>query len=504
MTTRPTSASLLLGAISRHGSRTALIVGGQRLTYADLDASSDRLAGYLKHRGLGRGSRIALHLRNSAEYVISELAILKLAAVRIPLNELMGRMELAYCLQHAEAQVLIAHAGLPKPEGLDPGLSLIRICAPDGAPGEEEDVSWDEALSHQPIDEAILAAPDDMAILAYTGGTTGKPKAVQHAYGRMAQNLFAHIVSGDIRSDEVMLLTTPLPHSAGYHMAACLLQGGVTVLQQKFDPAGFLETCAQTKATWTFAVPTMLYRLLDAMGDDTARISSLRTVVYGAAPMSRPRLEEGLAKLGPVFIQIYGQTECPNFITTLSKEDHLDPALLASCGRAVPFLEVRIAPSAEAPVGEVEVRSPYLLTQYYKDEAATSAALSGDWLRTGDLGYLDNGYLFLVDRAKDMIITGGMNVYSSEVETALRQHESVREVAVVGLPDDDWGEAVTAIVISDGTTSPAELRDFAKSRLSAYKAPKTVVFVEALPLTTYGKVDKKRLRQELSAGRAPK
>ncbi len=498
VTTGPTSASLLIGAIRRHGARTALVVGEQTLTYADLDGLSDRLAGYLSRQGLGRGARIALHLRNSAEYVVAELAILKLAAVRIPLNELMSRPELAYCLQHAGAQVLIAHAGLPQPEVINNAPAVLRVSVPDDMPARPGEIAWNEVISAAPLEALIVAAPDDTAILAYTGGTTGHPKGVRHVYGRMAINLLAHVVCGDVRSDEVMLLTTPLPHSAGYHMAACLLQGGVTVLQPRFEAAGFLDACARYRATWTFAVPTMLYRLLDAIGEDAPDVSSLRTVVYGAAPMSRPRLEEALSKLGPVFLQIYGQTECPNFITSLSKDDHLNPVLLASCGRAVPFVEVRTAPSAEAPVGEVEVRSPYLLREYFKDADATAAAVDDGWLRTGDLGYLDNGYLFLVDRAKDMIITGGMNVYSSEVETALRQHEAVREVAVIGLPDADWGEAVTAVVVLEGETSSAALRVFAKNLLSAYKVPKTIVFADDLPLTTYGKVDKKRLRQELT------
>ncbi len=499
VTAGPTSASLLIGAIRRHGARAALVADAQTFSYDDLDVLSDRLAGYLSRQGMGRGARIALHLRNSVEYVVAELAILKLAAIRIPLNELMGRAELAYCLQHAGAQVLIAHAGLPQPETMENAAAVLRIIVPDDAPARPAEIAWNEATSAPPLGNLIVAAPDDTAILAYTGGTTGHPKGVRHTYGRMAINLLAHVVCGDVRSDEVMLLTTPLPHSAGYHMAACLLQGGVTVLQSKFEPAGFLEACARHRATWTFAVPTMLYRLLDAIGDDAPDTSSLRTVVYGAAPMSRPRLEEALAKLGPVFLQIYGQTECPNFITSLSKDDHLNPALLTSCGRAVPFVEVRTAPSAEAPVGEVEVRSPYLLLEYFKDADATAAAVDDGWLRTGDLGYLDRGYLFLVDRVKDMIITGGMNVYSSEVESALRQHEAVQEVAVVGLPDADWGEAVTAVVIRDGDTSTAALRTFAKSRLSAYKVPKTIVFVDELPLTTYGKVDKKRLRHELTS-----
>jgi fatty-acyl-CoA synthase/long-chain acyl-CoA synthetase len=354
-------------------------------------------------------------------------------------------------------------------------------------------------MANAPLAQYPVAAPNDTALLAYTGGTTGKPKGVRHLYGRMAINIFAHVVCGDIRSEEVMLLTTPLPHSAGYHMSACLLQGGRVVLAEVFEARSFMQLCQQERATWTFAVPTMLYRLLDAMEHCDADLTSLRTIIYGAAPMSRPRLEQALERLGCVFIQIYGQTECPNFITALTKEDHLNTHLLASCGRAVPFVDVRIRPGDQGEaVGEVEVRSSYLLIEYYSDRSATDSALHDGWLRTGDIGYLDEGgYLFLVDRAKDMIITGGMNVYSSEVETVLREHADVRDVAVVGMPHSDWGEAVTAVVVIAGSATAEDLRQFARQRLSAYKTPKSVVLTEALPLTPYGKIDKKKLRAEL-------
>ena len=498
VTTGITSASLLINAIKKHGERVALIANGQSYSYRELDEMSDRLAGFLHQQGLGRGSRIALHLRNCAEYVISELAILKIAAIRLPLNELMGRQELAYCLAHGDAEVLISHASLPEPTEEPDRPKLLRISVADETSPRGDTVSWDQAVCANPLEQPISADPQDTAILAYTGGTTGHPKGVRHSYGRMAINLLAHIVCGDVRSDEVMLLTTPLPHSAGYHLTGCLLQGGRTVLSQKFEARAFLVDCARYQVTWTFAVPTMLYRLLDALEDNDADISSLRTVLYGAAPMSRPRLEEALSKLGPVFIQIYGQTECPNFITSLSKDDHFNPKLLNSCGRAVPFVEVRTVSSDAETIGEVEVRSPYLMLDYFKDGEATARAISDGWLKTGDLGYLDNGYLFLVDRAKDMIITGGMNVYSNEVEIALRQHEAVLEVAVIGLPDADWGEAVTAIVVQSGSASASDLRNFAKSKLSAYKVPKSIVFADELPLTTYGKIDKKRLRSQLS------
>ena len=495
----PTSASLLIAALRRFGDRVAVTAGDKTYSYADLDDQSARLAGYLKQRGFAQGSRIALHLKNGVEYVVSELAILKLGAIRIPLNELMGQDELGYCLSHPDAEVLIAHASLPLPKMSDgTALNVLRISVADDAAPRAGDIPWIDTQTSPPLLDILLPQPDDTAILAYTGGTTGYPKAVRHTYGRMAHNLFAHIVCGDIRSDEVMLLTTPLPHSAGFHMAACLLQGGHVILERKFDPVNFLRACVAHGVTWTFAVPTMLYRLLDAMDHDVQTLPALRTIVYGAAPMSRPRLEQALARLGPVFIQIYGQTECPNFITSLDKTNHLDPRLLASCGRAVPFVDLRISqPDADTFVGEIEVRSPYLLLEYFRNKAATAEALQDGWLRTGDLGYLEDGFLFLVDRAKDMIITGGMNVYSSEVEAALRKHVSVAEVAVVGLPDDDWGEAVTAVVVPVGPASIDTLRLFAKASLSAYKVPKTIVFMNELPLTNYGKIDKKRLRLEL-------
>ena len=264
-----TSASLVIAAVRRHGQRKALTVDGRDYAYAELDALSDRVASYFRTRGLGSGARIALHLQNSAEYVISELAILKLAAIRVPLNELMGREELAWCLRDADVQALISHASLPEPQALKgERLPPLRISVPNHGCCRTGETPWAEVLEATALRALIAPDPTDTAILAYTGGTTGQPKAVRHTYGRMASNLFAHIVSGDIRSDEVMLLTTPLPHSAGFHMAACLLQGGRVVLSTRFDPVEFLTACHNHGVTWTFAVPTMLYRLLDAMADD--------------------------------------------------------------------------------------------------------------------------------------------------------------------------------------------------------------------------------------------
>jgi len=497
-------SDVLTSAIARHGDRTAIRTDDRQMSYADLDRASDALAASLQRRGIGRGDRVALHLRNCIEYVVAEFAILKLCAVKVPLNELMAPSELAYCLDHAQARALVRHASLPEASGSAPSVQ-VTLCAPEDTFEAQAD-AWREALSDHAGDFVRTRPnPEDMAVLAYTGGTTGRPKGVVHIQSTLAINLLAHVVSGDVRSDEVMLLTTPLPHSAGFHMLACLLQGGQVVIARRFEPQSFVRLTREHGATWTFAVPTMIYRLLDHLKTSPARTPSLRTFVYGAAPMSLERLKEGLAAFGPIFLQIYGQTECPNFVTTLTKDDHLDPALLTSCGRPVPFLTIRLIgpggePAPEGSVGEIEIRSPYNLVEYYRDPAATAEALVAGGLRTGDLGLRDErGYLFLVDRAKDMIITGGMNVYSVEVERALRDHPAIREAAVVGLPDPDWGERVTAAVTANEPLDIAAIQAFVRARLSAYKSPKTIVEIGAMPLTPYGKVDKKALRTILAA-----
>lgn len=489
----PTSAQLLLAALKRHAERVAITFGDQSWTYSQIDELSDRLAAFLFARGVRPGIAVAVHLPNSHEYVVAEFAILKLAAVRVPLNELMGVPELGYCLDHSEAKVLITHADLPRAGGLKDQPFIILVGSKTEPSLESGEVHWNKALAAFNMFKPLIAAPEDTAIIAYTGGTTGLPKGVRHSYIRMAWNLFSHISCLEIRSEEVMLLTTPLPHSSGYHMAAAFLQGAHVMIEGRFDPNRFFDLCRDSGVTWTMMVPTMLYRLLDHPKAGTKDHRSLATIVYGAAPMNRERLEEGLLKFGKVFLQIYGQTECPNLITTLSKADHMNPRLLTSCGRAVPLVELRLRPD-ESGAGEVEVSSPYLLTEYYRDPVATQQALQEGWLRTGDLARIEDGYLFLVDRAKDMIISGGMNVYSTEVEGVLLQHPCVIEAAVVGIPHSDWGEAVTAVVIARTSCDGEEIRQFAKARLSAYKVPKSVHFIEEMPLTQYGKIDKKRVR----------
>jgi fatty-acyl-CoA synthase/long-chain acyl-CoA synthetase len=353
---------------------------------------------------------------------------------------------------------------------------------------------------------------DDVAGHYYTGGTTGKPKGVLHEQAGITTNVYAHLVELGITGDDTLLLMTPLPHSAGMFLWGALLSGATSVIRPGFDPDTALELIDQHAVTWTFMVPTMIYRLLDHPRLESADTSSLESLVYGAAPMTPARLREGLEAFGPVFLQFYGQTEVPNLITTFGKDEHRKAIetgheeRLSSAGYPCLMADVRIVdaetgnPADQLDVGEsgeILATSPYTMTEYYERPEATAETVVDGWVRTGDIGRRDeDGYVYLLDRASDLIISGGMNVYSTEVEEALDEHDSVREVAVIGVPDDDWGEAVTAIVVPRGDSATEDdLLSFVDEELADYKKPKSVEFRESIPKTPYGKMDKKALRE---------
>ena len=538
---RLTPRDLYLRALGRFGPREALACDGRSLTYAELDAASARLASALAARGIGHGDAVALLLVNSLEFMIADIAIARLGAVKVPLNDMLAPADVAYMLGHAGARAVVAHDGFAAlvagertafdavavriavdgpdappdaPPDTPPGAPSGGAAGRDAAPGLPGFERWAAVLdAADPVaPPRPPLAPDDPGLVIYTGGTTGRPKGVVHVQEALAVNLLSQALNGEIGPDERLLLCSPLPHSAQLLAEAALVRGARVTIQRGFDAAAVLEAIERERITWTFAVPTMIYRLLDAPAREARDCSSLRTVLYGASPITESRLNEALVAFGPVFLQIYGQTEVPNFITTLAKSDHLEPEYLRSCGQPVAFCDVAIrdpggARVPDGEVGEVTVRSPYALARYHDDPERTAEAFHGDWLRTGDVGRLGpGGHLYLVDRAKDMIVSGGMNVYSSEVEHAVQAHPDVAQVMVVGVPDDDWGEAVRAFVVprADAAFDEGALLAHCRERLARYKVPKRVERLDALPLTAYGKPDKKALRARFwpAGGRA--
>ncbi|WP_408895812.1 class I adenylate-forming enzyme family protein [Nocardioides sp. R1-1] len=516
MTTVPTAAGdlvlrdLLGPALARHAGRPALVAHGRTWTYAELDRAARSLAARLQAEGVGPGSAVALVLPNGAEYVIADLAIALLGAAKVPLNLMLSDDEQAYMLTDSRAVVCVvthdrlASVELARERGADPRAIVV------GGP----DDGWAPALAGPPLAELPAVPPDARALIMYTGGTTGLPKGVVHQQRGLAMNLVSHLVEMELTAEDVLLLTSPLPHSAGFLLQAALAKGARTLVEERFDAEQVVDRIEHDDVSYLFLVPTMIYRLLDAVAArGSLDASSLRTILYGAAPITPDRLEQGLALLGPVFVQLYAQSEAPNFLTRLRRDDHragpTGAARLTSCGQSVLMAEVRVVREDgtrcdPGEVGEVTARSPYTMQGYLDRPVETAEALRDGWLHTGDLGFLTaDGYLHLVDRKKDMIITGGLNVYSSEVEQVLARLDEVESVAVAGVPHPDWGEAVVAFVVPAGPgVTPEAILAAARDELTTYKRPKDVVLVDTLPTTAVGKVDKKALRARMRNGDA--
>lgn len=477
--------------------RAALQCGPTTWTYADLALAVASAYGSLSEAGVGAGDRVVLFLENEFAFPVADLALMALGAVKVPVSAALTGAEVDELAERVRATAIVAGSELAKQVNHSGGATVITSKA---------------LLAHlaPPLPERAPARWEDPAVVYFTGGTTGKPKGIVHSQGGTVTNLWAHMLEGSIGHEEVMLLTTPMAHAAGLFTLAGLLRGAMVKIERRFDPVATLECISRDAVTWTFVVPTMIYRLLDLPQIQTADLSALRTIQYGAAPISPARLRESIERFGPVLQQLYAQTECPNYATLLRKSDHVaaleEPSLLASCGRSTVMCDVSVRDETGLEVesgesGEVCLRAPYLMDGYWDDEEEARKRFTDGWLRTGDIGYLDDrGYLFLVDRRNDMIITGGLNVYSAEVERIICEFPGVRAAAVVGLPHDDWGEAVHGVVVvGDGFTNIHELKAFCRQRLAAYKTPKHFEVVDELPLTQYGKVDKKMLRNRAPA-----
>lgn len=511
-----TVKQLLTSAFQRFARDVALVHDGRSYTYGELAERANQLGHFLVDLGVGPGQTVALLLPNGADYVVADLAIANIGAARVALTELLSPREIAHCLQDCDATVAIAGSSMIDAAVAANAPSLRTIITVGGA---QTDAAGSD-IRFVPMDGPIAALPttvpeqdpaeDDLGLIIYTGGTTGQPKGVMHQQRQLALNLCAHVIETGLQDDERLLLMSPLPHSAGFHLQTGFLRGAVVYLEEKFDPDLVLQRIAEDGVTFTFMVPTMIYRVLDAAEGRTLDLRSLRTILYGAAPITADRLRQGLDVFGPVFMQLYGQSEAPNFITRLRREDHTTDEAgvhrLASCGQAVTMADVRVVDDKgeDVPVGEIgEViaSTPYTMVGYNNRPDATATTLRNGWLFTGDIGRLDaDGFLYLLDRKNDMIISGGMNVYTSEVEGAIVEVEGIQQVAVVGVPHPDWGEAVIAFVVSseDSGVIADRVKAACRTELARYKVPKQVVVVDELPTTVFGKVDKKQLRTALT------
>ena len=485
--------------------RTGLVFGDVRLTWSEVNDRVNRLANGLAEGGFGTGDRVAILAENDHRYLESYWALAKLGAIAVPLNYRLLDHELTELLDHSEPVALLAGRGF---EDTARRLHDHVIAFGDG---------YEALLAASPPEEPDPAAvADDPFAIMYTSGTTGLPKGALVTHGNLESNAYNQAIADKADPGDVNLTATPLYHMGALFMAntyTCL--GCTNVVLESFDPAEVLHAIAGERATTCLLVPTMLNRVLNhpELGDHD--LSSLRLIFYGGSTMPVPLLRRAIDALGCSFTQGYGLTETIE-ATFLTAEDHVldgDPERerrLGSAGREALNAEVRIVdeqdqelPSGE--IGEIAIRSPSVIKAYWRAPDETRDAIRDGWFFTGDVGYRDeDGYLFVVDRKKDVIISGATNVYPKEVEHALYTHPAVLEAAVIGLPDEEWGEAVTAVVVLREGHDPGEreLIDYCGAMVAGYKKPKAVKFVDSLPRNPSGKVLKRELRESFAGATA--
>ncbi len=474
---------LIHRAAQAYGDDIALVDAERQMSFKELDAATDRVGHGLLARGLKPGDRVAVLLPQNVESVVAYYALAKAGLVRVPLNSRETRADHDYKIADSGAVALLREAeGGPEAEQIVSLAALRKMAAtPHTAPCR------------------VPRALDGLYRLAYTGGTTGKPKGVMLTTNiELAEiaNFLADVLP-DIRRGDTMLHGAPVTHGSGGFLLPHLMRGARNLILPKFDPEQFIDTMEREQATATFLVPTMISMLLDQPSLATRKLA-LRRLVYGAAPIAPTVLQRGLEVLGKVFVQIYGQAEAPMCISCLQPEDH---DRLGSAGRAYSLVGLRIGDEqgCELPVGEtgeVLARGTCMMSSYWQRPEETTAKFTADgWLRTGDMGYLDaDAFLYLVDRKNDLIISGGVNVYPREVEDVLLAHPQVSEAAVVGLPDERWGDRVHAVVSLRAPVSEADLLAFCAERLAGYKRPRGVSVLKELPKSAVGKILRREAR----------
>jgi len=515
-----TFQSLFLGSINRFAEDPAMtfIQTGETITYKEMSEKVDKIASYFLELGLRPGVNVVIMLPNSIEYALFYIGALRCGATITSINEMSGDREVGFVLNDLEPGVIVVGTS----RHVNPVLSYIKDnnskAAVIGIEGFNavfpEEFRLFDYENIKMVSEFPAAGPDDIVRISYTGGTTGTPKGIMHSQWGAATNLIATCMENSLDDRDKILIMSPLQHAAGSLLWRTLCAGGHAFISRTFDSESFFRVVKENRITTTLMVPTMIYRLLDQAKKMDCDVSSIRSINYGASPISPERLKEAFELFGPVLKQGYGVSECPNLISRLTKSDHVwaynnDPSVLRSCGKPYMLVQVRLVDENDKDVapgerGEIVVRSPYVMVGYYKRPDLTEETLRNGWLHTGDVGEFDQyGFLHIVERKKDMIISGGMNVYSIEVENVVNQHPSVAMSACIGVPHSDWGEVVCVFVtLKQGTAcSEEELIDFCKQRTSKYMVPKEVKFVDSIPLTTIGKIDKKELRKAFWEGR---
>ena len=493
---------LLRRSALRNPDKTAIVFGELRQPYAELDATVNRTANALAARGVRQGDRVALFAHNSHGFVVASLALARLGAIMVPINFMLGAEEVRYILEHSEASAIIAEDALV-PVAEQAGAPALRVSI-----GESSWESLDVLMGHEDATEpAVVIGDDDIVAITYTSGTESRPKGAMLTSRSLIAQFVSCIVDGEMGAGDVEVHPMPLYHCAQLYcfLMPGLYLGATNVILPGADPAGILAAIEAEGATKLFCPPTVWIGLLRHAEFATWDLSSLRKGYYGASAMPVEVLREIATRLPDVrLFNFYGQTEMSPMATLLRPEDQLRKA--GSAGKPSINVETQVVDDDDQPlpageVGEIVHRSPHAMLGYWNDPEKTAETFRNGWFHSGDLGVIDDeGYLSVVDRKKDMIKTGGENVASREVEETIYAHPAVQEVAIFGISDPRWIEAVTAAVVlrSGSQVTAAELVAFCRERLAGFKVPKYIVLVDELPKNASGKLLKRELRDRFA------
>ncbi|MFN5632372.1 MAG: AMP-binding protein [Sphingomonadales bacterium] len=495
-----TLGGLIVSACNRWDSRPALADPNRTLSYSELGEHITRAMALLSGLGMKRGSALAIMAGNHVDVIIVNCAAMLLGVRATPISMLTSDGDLSFILADAEIDLFAVDVSLKL--RMEAMRDKMPPCLYLGGPGFSAQLA-----DVRPALLQSTAQTDDIAVMGYTGGTTGRPKGVVHTHSSALAAVQMAAAEWQWPANGQVLAVTPVSHAAGILAYPTWLHGGTFHMLPTFDPNNLAAYVRDNRIGATFMVPTMIYRLIDHAKAYGLDLSPIETILYGAAPMAVPRLVEAIETFGPIFQQLYGQTEAPTCIAYLAREQH-DLARgdrLGSCGTPHAGLDLALLDSEGLPVksgeaGEICVRGPFVMQGYWKRPEETEAAFAGGWLHTGDIGRLDaDGYLHIVDRKKDLIISGGFNIVPRDVEDAILGLPGVVACAVVGLPDPKWGEAVTAAIVCEKPLDAAAVIAHVTAARGKVAAPKAVHFIASIPLTPIGKVDKKALRAMLLA-----
>jgi fatty-acyl-CoA synthase len=513
----PLMPHLIIEGLNRYGDRPCLYLGDTVASYAEVRASTSQFVQALAAKGLGIGSRVAVISGNRPEVLYNIAASVISGLCSTALHPLGSADDHAFTLNDAGIETLIYDPSMFEARAVElkakvPGLKNLLAFGPSEV--GEDYVALASTFTPAPL-VAPAISPEDLNTIVYTGGTTGKPKGVLQPFRSGAYMTMVQMAEWEFPAEIRMLIATPLSHAAAAVFVPTLQKGGALYAMKGFTPDGFFDMIEKHKITTSLLVPVMIYSLLDHPRGKTADISSLETLFYGASPMSPARLKEGIERWGKIFFQFFGQSEAPMVLSHLKKADHdlSKPERLGSCGRPSPWVHVALLDDNNQPAkpgepGEICVRGPLVMQGYHQLPEVTAETIAGGWLHTGDVGRFDeDGFLYIVDRKKDMIVTGGFNVFPRELEDVIATHPSVAQVAVIGVPEERWGEAVKAVVVLRKDVEPSDaLKDtliaMVKDAKGSVQAPKSVDFVDAIPLSALAKPDKKALRARYWGDRA--